>query len=268
MGYKNGQIGYPAAPLASRAVIKKNNYALIPAAGLVKNRLPGFEGCDLTILASPKLGASFVDYVGVFAPGGKNELGFGGDGAETFIYVLDGRLRAGDGGRDHILERDGYLYLPPDKKMFLENLAESRDGHSGQSEFFLYKRRHQPLAGHQPRAVAGNVGDLEGYDYEGMKDVRIWDLLPVGDLGFDLNFHILSFERGASHGYVETHVQEHGALILEGEGLYNLDNEWRPVAKGDYIFMAAYSPQAAYGIGRAGAFRYLYSKDCNRDENI
>lgn len=262
MSYRNGQIGYPGAPLASRAVIKKNNYALIPVNGLVKNRIPGFDNCDLTILASPKLGASFVDYLVTMLPGGKNELGFGGDGAETFVYVIDGRVQAGDGEGQYQLEKDGYLYLPPDKKLYLNNTAE------GPSELFLYKRRYRPLAGHSPRVIHGHLNQLEVIDYEGMADVKIWNLLPADDLAFDMNFHILSFGPGASHGYVETHVQEHGAIILDGEGLYNLDNEWMTVQKGDYIFMGAYSPQAAYGIGRGECFRYLYSKDCNRDEII
>jgi (S)-ureidoglycine aminohydrolase len=100
-----------------------------------------------------------------------------------------------------------------------------------------------------------------------MKDVLLWDLLPT-DIGFDMNFHILSFEPGASHGYIETHVQEHGAYILSGQGMYNLDNNWMPVEKGDYIFMGAYVPQAAYAVGRGEPLRYLYSKDCNRDPKI
>ena len=73
---------------------------------------------------------------------------------------------------------------------------------------------------------------------------------------------------GASHGYIETHVQEHGAYILSGQGVYNLDNNWIPVKKGDYIFMGAYSLQAGYGVGRGEAFSYIYSKDCNRDVEI
>ena len=64
-----------------------------------------------------------------------------------------------------------------------------------------------------------------------------------------MNMHILSFAPGASHGYIETHVQEHGAYILSGQGVYNLDNNWIPVKKGDYIFMGAYSLQAGYGVG-------------------
>ncbi len=46
-----------------------------------------------------------------------------------------------------------------------------------------------------------------------------------------MNMHILSFAPSASHGYIETHVQEHGAYILSGQGVYNLDNNWIPVKK-------------------------------------
>ena len=115
--------------------------------------------------------------------------------------------------------------------------------------------------------VCSNIGNVPPIAYEDMEDVLIYDLLPKTQ-EYDMNFHILSFRPGACHGYIETHVQEHGALILSGEGMYRLDDIWTPVQKGDYIFMGAYSPQAAYGIGREEAFSYLYSKDCNRDEDI
>ncbi len=56
----------------------------------------------------------------------------------------------------------------------------------------------------------------------------------------------------ASHGYIETHVREHGAYILSAV-FYNLDNNWVP--QYDYIFMGAYSlQQAGYGVGRGEAF--------------
>jgi (S)-ureidoglycine aminohydrolase len=202
-----------------------------------------------------------VDYLVAMLPGGRNSQGFGGDGVETFVYVLSGEIRAGDGDESHALDKGGYLYVPGHKKMFLENMA-------ARSELFLYKRRYMPLKGYRPHTVSGNVRQLSSADYEGMKDVHITDLLPVGDLAFDMNFHILSFDRGASHGYIETHVQEHGALILSGEGMYNLNNEWVPVRQGDYIFMAAYALQAGYGVGPNDSFSYLYSKDCHRDEEI
>ncbi|MDB6354666.1 (S)-ureidoglycine aminohydrolase [Trichococcus sp. K1Tr] len=261
MGYKNNQTGYRDGLLESRAVIKRANYALIPHDGLVKNVVPGFENCEVTILASQKLGASFVDYIISMKSGGRNVQGFGAEGVETFVYVVDGKLKVSDGAESHELETGGYAYLPAGVLMQLENNQEA------DTEIFLYKKRYETLEGYEARKVVGNINDLVPSEYEGMKDVLLWDLLPT-DIGFDMNFHILSFEPGASHGYIETHVQEHGAYILSGQGMYNLDNDWMPVEKGDYIFMGAYVPQAAYAVGRGEPLRYVYSKDCNRDPKI
>lgn len=47
--------------------------------------------------------------------------------------------------------------------------------------------------------------------------------------------------------------------------MYNLDNNWYMVEKDDYIFMASYCIQGGYGVGKDD-FIYIYSKDCNRDE--
>lgn len=49
--------------------------------------------------------------------------------------------------------------------------------------------------------------------------------------------------------------------------MYNLDNEWIPVKKVDYIFMGPYVQQAAYAVGRE-PLAYVYSKDCNRDPDL
>ena len=54
-------------------------------------------------------------------------------------------------------------------------------------------------------------------------------------------------------------MQEHGAYILSGAGVYNLDNEWMPVKQGDYIFMGAYVQQAGYAVGQE-TFSYIYSR--------
>lgn len=262
MGYKNNQMGYNKDLLHSRSVIKRGNYALIPHDGLVKNVIPGFEQCEVTVLGSPKLGASFVDYIINMLPGGKNTRGFGAEGVQTFVYVVKGSLKVSDDEESHELTTGGYAYFPAGKLMYLENLAAE------DTEIFLYKKRYEPLEGYEAHKVIGNVNDLEAIHYEDMEDVLFWNLLPTDNLGFDMNFHVLTFKQGASHGYVETHVQEHGAYILSGEGMYNLDNEWMPVEKGDYIFMGAYAPQAAYAIGRGEPLSYVYSKDCNRDPII
>lgn len=261
MGYKNNQTGYPKDLLASRAVIERGNFALVPENGLVKNVIPGFEGCDVTILSSPKLGASFVDYIAAVAPGGGNRAGFGGDGVESFLFVQEGALAVTAGGEQANLATGGYVYCPPTAKLTFANEGGET------ARIFLYKRRYKAVEGiAAPGAVVGNIHESAPYCYEDMDNVLIQDLLPK-DLAFDMNIHILTFKPGASHGYIETHIQEHGALVLTGEGMYNLDNHWIPVKQGDYLFMGAYSLQAAYGVG-TGDFSYIYSKDCNRDEEI
>ena len=258
MGYINNQIGYPNDILTSRSIIKRNNYALIPPNGLVRNVVPGFENCDVTILATPKLGATFVDYLVTLYEDGQNQQGFGGQDVETFVYVIDGQIIASADDTDYSLTKGGYLFCPAGMVMRLKN-----DNSGKNSQLFLYKRTYQRIADYNAHVVCNNVNNLEKIHYEGMSDVILQDLLPK-DLGFDMNIHILTFKPGASHGYIETHVQEHGAYILSGEGMYNLDNEWMPVKKGDYIFMAAYVPQAGYAVGHE-EFSYIYSKDCNRD---
>lgn len=262
MGYINKQTGYPADVLSSRSIIKRHNYALIEPDGLVKNIIPGFENCDITILSSPKLGATFVDYLVTMHDGGRNHQGFGGSDIETFVYVIEGSVAAGAGDQSFSLTTGGYLYCPAGTPLFLDNNSEGNT-----SKLFLYKRKYQPVAGYKAYVVSGNVSQLERIQYEGMSDVILQDFLPK-ELGFDMNMHILSFEPGASHGYIETHVQEHGAYILSGAGMYNLDNEWVPVKKGDYIFMGAYCPQAGYAVGQSEVFSYIYSKDCHRDAEL
>jgi len=262
MGYLNGKTGYRDDILANRSIIKKDNFALIEPDGLVKNVVPGFENCAITILSSPKLGASFVDYLVTLEEDGKNQRGFGEEGIEVFVYVLEGKIKAWADEEEFELDQGGYLFCPAGVKLYFEN-----DNGSSQSKLFLYKRRYQELEGHKAYVYSGNSNDIEWMEYEGMENVLVKDLLP-NELGFDMNFHILSFEPGGSHGYIETHFQEHGAYIYSGQGMYNLDNEWYPVEKGDYLYMGPYSPQAAYATGREEPLAYLYSKDANRDPEI
>lgn len=255
-------MGYPEGLLSSRSVIKKNNYALISTEGRVNNTVPGFEGCEMTILASPKLGAGFVDYIVKMNPQGKNDKGFGGNGVETFVYCIEGSLTAFADGERCDLTEGGYLYCPLDKKMYLKNDSDAP------CRFFLYKQRFEELDDLKTHVVTGNANEIKYQNYDGMEDVFIKELLPsASDLAFDMNILILCFRPGACHPFIETHYQEHGAYILSGQGIYNLDNEWIPVEKEDYVYMSAYSLQAAYAVGREPFF-YVYSKDCNRDPQV
>lgn len=261
MGYLNNQLGYREELLNTRSVVKKENYVLLEPDGLVKNSIPGFEKCDVTILGSPAMGATFVDYLVSVNEGGGNKK-FGEDGIEIFLYVVSGDLHVENEDKKETLTEGGFFFSPAGKKIAFSYASTP-------AKVYLYKRRYDELEGYKAYTVVGNVNDLPWISYEDMENCYIKNILPAAeDFGFDFNFHILKFHLGASHGYIETHLQQHGMLFLSGKAMYKLDDDWVPVKKGDYIFMDSYCPQACYGVGREEDLVYIYSKDCNRDVHL
>ncbi len=255
-------MGYPNDILTSRAVIKPGKYAIIPPEGLVNNILPGFENTTMSILGSPRLGARFADYIVTLHKDGKNVKGFGAEAdVQTFVYVIEGKVKASADDETFDLTQGGFLYCPPSATMRFEN-AQDED-----SRLFLFKQKYTPLEGTKaPWVVSGNSNDIKQEIYDGMDNVLLQDFLPV-DFAFDMNMHILTFKPTGCHPFIESHFQEHGAYLLEGEGIYNLDNNWIPVKKNDYIYMGPYCLQCCYSIGRE-SLSYIYSKDCHRDVEL
>lgn len=256
---------YPDGPLKTRAVVKPGVYTLIPPEGRVFNVIPGIKDCQTTILCSPKIGASFVMYVGTALPGGGTTMTYGKeDGIESFIWVMDGdgKLELKVGGESKTYGPGGYVYAPSGVGIDFKNTTDKP------VRFILYKQRYVPHPDPKvgPHAVFGNTNDIEERIYDGMDNVFVRDLLPV-DEAFDMNFHILTFLPGGCHPFIETHVQEHGAYIYEGQGMYRLDDDWVPVQAEDFMWMGPYCKQACYGTG-LGRISYIYSKDCHRDVNL
>ena len=58
----------------------------------------------------------------------------------------------------------------------------------------------------------------------------------------------------------EVHYNQHGLLLLEGQGIYRLADKWYPVQTGDAMWMAPFVVQwyAALGSKRS---RYILYKD-------
>ncbi|MGE4272207.1 MAG: (S)-ureidoglycine aminohydrolase [Desulfitobacterium sp.] len=250
-------MGYPQDLLSSRAVVQHGRYALIPPEGRVKNVLPNLEKCNVSIIASPHYGPQFAMYTVEVLPGGGTVKPFQEEGIETFVYCLNGQGKVLVEGKEYSIDESGYVFAPASSGMNLKNDS------SASWRLLLYKQRYRPVEGFAARVVVGRLNDMPDAPYDGMENVRIKDLLPT-DLGFDVNFHTLSFLPGGCHPFIETHVQEHGLYLLEGEGVYLIDNQWIPVKKEDFIWFGPYVPQACYGVGRT-PFTYIYTKDCNRD---
>ncbi len=256
-------MGYPKGNLTTRAVVKPGIYTVIPPEGRVKNVLPHFEGFTTTILASPKYGASFVFYVSGVEPGAKTTRTWcNEDPIESFVCFMDGEgeLTVKIGGEEKVLKQGGYAYAPAGVGMDIRNASK------GTMRILLYKQRYTPLEGYAARTVWGNVNDIKENIYDGMTNVFLKDLLPT-DLGFDMNFHILSFEPAGCHPFIETHVQEHGAYVLSGQGVYMLGEDYVQVQKEDFIWFGPFTQQAVYATGRE-RLSYIYSKDFNRDVEL
>lgn len=251
-------MGYREDLLETRAVVKPGLWAVIPKNGLVNNVIPNLKDCRASIVASPKMGASFVQYVIHAQSGGGTIKAFGLEReVECFLYVLKGDIKIKIGEREQTLTQGGYAFSPAGDGMGFLNTGK------GEAKILFYRQKYISLKGYEACTVFGNVNDIEYEVYDEMENVYIKDLLPK-DLGFDMNMHILAFEPGASHSIVETHVQEHGAYILSGEGMYLMDDQWLGIKKDDFMWFGPYCPQCSYGVGRE-LFSYIYSKDCNRD---
>lgn len=251
-------MGYPKDLLSTRAVVKPGLWAVIPKEGLVNNVIPGIEGCKVSIVASPKMGAGFVQYILEAEKGGGTTGLFGTEkNTEVFIYIVSGEADIVLKEETFSMTGGGYAYAPAGTGIGFQVK-------SSKSTILLYKQVYIPYGDTMPHAVTGNAEEIPYRIYDDMNNVHIKDLLPADDRSFDMNMHILSFEPGGCHPFVETHVQEHGAYILNGEGMYLMDDTWLGIKKEDFMWFGAYCPQCAYGVGTE-PFTYIYSKDCNRD---
>ena len=74
------------------------------------------------------------------------------------------------------------------------------------------------------------------------------------------NVHVMDFQPGEHLVVHEVHYNSHGLVILQGQGVYRLGEEWHTVQAGDAIWMAPYVPQWYGALGRT-ATRYVIYKD-------
>ena len=165
MGYLNNQLGYRDEMLETRSVVKRNNWVLLDPDGLVKNRIPGYENCDLTILGSPEMGASFADYL-ITAHAGAKNAAIGGNGIETFMYVVEGAVSVKNADVEADLTKGGYIYSPADKPFCFENKSGE------DAKLYLYRRRYVAVEGYAAHTVCANEEDLPWQEYEGMNNDR------------------------------------------------------------------------------------------------
>lgn len=230
------------------------SHALITPDAHVRAPLPGWEATSGAVLISLAMGAGFTQYLAELSPGGR--AGMPGEGVQRFAYVLDGEVEVQLGDEaPAVLGAGGFAYFPP---AFPHELRAR-----GPCRVHVLEKAYRPLTGaRRPWPVVGHERDVAGQPFLGDEDVRLQLLLP-DDPAFDMAVNVLTYRPGASLPFVEVHVMEHGLLMLQGGGVYRLDDSWYPVQAGDVIWMAPYCPQWFCAVGKQPA-RYLYYKDVNR----
>ena len=230
-------------------------YALLTPSGFVPSHVPGWEKAVCNVLLSPAIGARFCQLLITLEQDGRC---MGNTGLnQYFVYILEGPASIMLDERRHRLEGGSYVYLPPGKDV------QIKSGGAG-TRVLVFQNPYEPLPGaSNPVALVGHEREIKGQPFLGNEDARLQVLLP-DEPAFDMAVNIFTYQPGATLPFVETHVMEHGLMMLRGQGIYRLDADWHPVQAGDVIWMAPYCPQWFVAMGKTPA-SYIYYKDINRD---
>jgi len=238
----------------TRTVVKRN-YALITPDGFVPSVLPGWKNAMVIIHIAPVMeGPRFAQLTITLD---ETSSGTGNTGAmEHFYYVQTGDCTAQVNGRKHELISGSYLFLPPKAKFQFSGASKG-------TKLIVFQKKFEPLAGEKtPHAICGHANAIKGNPFLGREDARLQVLLP-DHLSFDMAVNIFTYDPGATLPFVETHIMEHGLLMLSGRGIYRLAADRHRVTAGDVIWMGSYCPQWFIAQGKTKS-SYIYYKDVNR----
>jgi (S)-ureidoglycine aminohydrolase len=229
---------------------RKADHLLQTPNTFIRTPLPGAVGVEFVIHVAPQLGARFTQMTAEFAAGGT----LGPATAQRFLYVLEGELELKVEGKKYALTMGGFAYIPQSTPHTVTALAVSRAA--------VIEKPYEPLVGETPVIVVGSEGAVATAALMGDEALQVRALMPDGP-AYDFAVNTMTYEPGAALGMVEIHVMEHGLLMLEGGGIYKLNDEWYPVQAGDFIWMAPYCPQWFGALGKNPA-KYLIYKDWRR----
>ena len=223
------------------------NHLLHTADAFVRAVLPGMHKATAVVHISPAGGAAFTQYTAELEAGGT--LPPAAD--QRFVYLLEGAISV-DGQR---LGPGDYAYMPPGHAAVVSAATTSRAE--------VIEKRYEAIEGRRvPALLIGRESILTPTCLNDDPWLEVRSLVP-DDPAFDFRVNTMTYQPGASLPAVESHVMEHGLLMLEGGGIYRLGDAWYPVMAGDFIWMAPYCPQWFGALGKQPA-KYLIYKDWDR----
>lgn len=222
-------------------------------------------------VVTPAMGAHFAMYVVDAKPGARlaKPTAFEGalEGLERIFFVLTGEVTVSLGGElERLQERSGkfgpgaYLYVAPGEAE-VDELAASDTG----AVLVQIDRVYSGGEGRR-RLVKSVLGFLDNVPVEILdgEQFRLQRLLNASDPAYDFNIHVMTFSPGEYLAIKERHYNQHGLLMLEGQGMYMLGSEYMPVQAGDVVWMAPFVAQWFAALGKGESTYFLY-KDTNLD---
>jgi (S)-ureidoglycine aminohydrolase len=231
--------------------VRRSSHLIHTPDTFIRTQIHGCSKASVIVHVSPALGASYTQYSVEFEAGGL----LGGASGQRFLYVLEGTVTLEYSSETYTLVEDDYAYIPQGAWHVFRAPQAARAAVIEQQYRSLADINPPPLlVGHEPSVTAQPL--------MGDGDLLVRSLLP-DTMAFDFAVNTMSYAPGAGLSMVEVHVMEHGLLMLEGGGIYRLDDQWYPVTAGDFIWMAPYCPQWFGAIGKVPA-KYLIYKDWNR----
>lgn len=239
-------------PGFTRSVYKRE-YALITPESHVLSPLPEWKNTLGAYLVTPAMGSHFVMYIAKMQDNSKSALP--PVDVERFIFVVNGAVTLTYGSdNSHNLMVDSYAYLPP-------NFQHSIDSDAS-ATLVVFERSYSYLGDYVPELTIGSTDKQQLLETPG-EIFQLRKLLPTS-MAYDFNIHIMDFQPGEFLNVKEVHYNQHGLLLLEGQGIYRLGDSWYPVQAGDAIWMAPFVPQWYAALGKSRT-RYLLYKDVNRN---
>lgn len=244
-------------PLGQTRTTIKPNHAFIAPDGHVKSTLLGWTQTQGIILISPHLlkRPRFTQYLALMERDAIAGPPY--QGVQRFVYVMEGAIVIEIAGDMYQLEMGHFAYVPADTNHRLTATDES--------QLLIFEKQYQTtmLTTDYPHFITGDSWAGDGVPFLRDEDARVRTLLPV-TLPFDMAVNLFTFQSGAALPFVETHIMEHGFYLLEGQGIYRLDDDWYPIQAGDVLWMGSYCPQWFCAFGKTQS-TYIYYKDINRD---
>jgi (S)-ureidoglycine aminohydrolase len=170
--------------------------------------LPGRPGCTISFQTSPAVGARLAQAL-LILPAGAGTDAPVDNGLEHFFYVQKDSLTVKIGGRETALPPGGYVYVPAGTPFTLNSLCAK------EARAVWVKRPYQSAPGvPAPGVILGHRDDARRED-NGPR----WRSFLLGNkaLSMDFEMNIIWYAPGAHFWCIETHIMEHGMVMLQGD---------------------------------------------------